>query len=264
MQIGPTLEIPKGFNLKRICGFAALSNALNIYNLNSFNLNELVELGRSNGITNFGELFSVDWLFNFINKYWPNLNLKIGSEMDCSLIIKHFLKGENEKKQYKKGVLSLTFTLSFLMFYFCRIISTILIPYDCDRGNFEPCNRNGVGAHWAILTGFIFLSNKENNSNCKDNNKIIKLIDSNEFLMDENLNEDCLYLIAYQGKSSHPAIWPFPILFQSNAQLNIPTTTTECQNNNGNNKTNFCLPPEGINISLRGKCLLLNGRKKNK
>jgi len=50
---------------------------------------------------------------------------------------------------------------------------------------------------------------------------------------------------------SHPAIWSFQALFESNAQLNV---LAECPHYN---KNNFCLPPEGI--ALKGKCLLLLG-----
>ena len=31
----------------------------------------------------------------------------------------------------------------------------ILIAYDCDF-NFEPCNKNGKKAHWALITGYVF------------------------------------------------------------------------------------------------------------
>ncbi|KAL7073516.1 hypothetical protein ACQ4LE_006920 [Meloidogyne hapla] len=223
LQVGPT------------CGFAALSNALNTYNLNSPSLNDLVELGRSDGITNNGELFSVDWLCNFIQKYWTNLNPKIAkfSEMDLTSIIEYFgKKRENE-------------------------IPTILIPYDCDRGNFEPCNRNGVGAHWAILTGFLLLCDYNDGAEPSDLCSI-KMVNSstefNDFSRGLKGDENCLYLIAYQGKSCHPAIWSFQTLLQSNAQLNMPA---EGQNNNKNN--NFCLPPEGMAMALKGKCLLLGG-----
>uniref|UniRef100_A0A915LY64 Uncharacterized protein n=1 Tax=Meloidogyne javanica TaxID=6303 RepID=A0A915LY64_MELJA len=131
-------------------------------------------------------------------------------------------------------------------------IPTILIPYDCDRGNFEPCNRNGLGAHWAILTGCLLLCDDSGEESNEENIKIIK--SSNEFNNVVNgmkLDEKNLYLIGYQGKSSHPAIWSFQALFESNAQLNV---LAECPHYN---KNNFCLPPEGI--ALKGKCLLLLG-----
>ncbi|CAK5025919.1 unnamed protein product [Meloidogyne enterolobii] len=182
LQVGPT------------CGFASLSNALNIYNLKSPNLNNLVELGRSFGITNGGEIFSVGWFCNFIQKYWPSLHPKIAEfgEMKSS-IIEYFGKRENKK------------------------IPTILFPYDCDRGNFEPCNRNGLGAHWAILTGCLLLC--EDNGGEESTGEYIKIINSsNEFNNVVNgmkWDEKSLYLIGYQGKSRSVFIfWSFNGIYQ--------------------------------------------------
>lgn len=104
-----------------------MATALNSNYSENIKLAELVELAKNDGITNFGELFSVNWLVEFITRHWPQIRTKIMDFPTPFCIIQRFM--ENAE-----------FPASFL------------IPYDCDK-NFEPCIKNGHSAHWAILVG---------------------------------------------------------------------------------------------------------------
>ena len=110
------------------CGFAALATALNSNYSENIKLAELVELAQNDGITNCGELFSVNWLVEFITRHWPQIHSQIMDFPTPFCIIQHFMKN-------------------------VEFLTSFLIPYDCDK-NFEPCNKNGHSAHWAILVGY--------------------------------------------------------------------------------------------------------------
>lgn len=218
LQIGPT------------CGFAALATSLRILDANDdIDLQKLVELAIKDHITNKGELFSVDWLAQFVNKHWPH--------------------------QFKAVVAQLSENPRTIIDYFISSNTTtnkpacILVAYDCDK-NFEPSTQNGHCAHWAALVGFLLLTNDSVNET--EEREII----ANEYFV-ENFNpkmnldfvddEKRFYIIAYQGKSRHPTLWPYPLLRDSNVQLNVP---------NPAGSANFRMPVEGM-AAIRGKCIVL-------
>jgi hypothetical protein len=121
-----------GIDIFHRCGFAALATALNASGIPNIKLAELVQLGKIEGITNNGELFSCEWLFEFINSHWPQIGAKLTDFPEPIEIVKNLITIKNGK------------------------LPTILIPYDCDK-NFEPCNREGHAAHWAIVVSTVIL-----------------------------------------------------------------------------------------------------------
>ena len=219
LQVGPT------------CGFAALAMALQT--LEAFNLTELVELAKADGITNGGELFSAQWLAEFVGDHWPQFCATTTEFPGPEAIVKHF---SDDK-------------------WCAEMRPTIMVPYDCDK-NFEPCQRDGQAAHWAILTGFLLLVNSATDEMSNDTG-ILNCVVADHFNKrkrniiikpENNIDESLFYVIAYQGKSRHPALWPYSSLRQSNAQLNRP---------NPAGSANFRLPSEGMALAIRGKCVLL-------
>ncbi len=103
-----------------------------------------------------------------------------------------------------------------------------LIAYDCDF-NFEPCNKNGSKAHWALITGFLIpdCSNLANHTE-EENAQIISILNQNEELNQIKLDNilknysqysQKIYVICKHGKSKHSGVWNLNSLFESNRQL---------------------------------------------
>ncbi|KAL3083218.1 hypothetical protein niasHS_011020 [Heterodera schachtii] len=200
------------------CGFAVLLMALRC-SVGDVTLDRLVEMGKHFGITYNGELFSADWMCEFVQKHWPNAcELRVAQFPSPNSIVRHLISGKKPRHQ-------------------CT--TTVLVPYDCDK-NFEPCNRQGVAAHWAIIIGFVIFDVTAQNGPENENSKIIAF-DENDFRWDGFDNEHLLYLIALQGKSRQPTLWSYKALRESNGQLNVP-----------NPSGNFRLAPEGME-AIRGK-----------
>lgn len=117
----------------------------------------------------------------------------------------------------------------------------ILIPYDCDF-NFEPCKKQGLKAHWALITGFslpVDLSSSEASSQflLNDNidlniinfienkltleqiNQLISLY-KNELVIFEKANfKKLIYVFCKHGKSKQTGVWSLNQLIESNRQL---------------------------------------------
>ena len=138
-----------------------------------------------------------------------------------------------------------------------------LVPYDCDA-NFEPCNKNGLKAHWTLVTGFI-LPVRVNESLPKS---IVDLIDelktnekNNETLFielkDFNLTEEQIenltdfyqrlenfnwkkniWTFCKQGKCKSSGVWNLAKLIESNQQLK-QVNDSKC------NVENFIRPEDG-------------------
>jgi hypothetical protein len=104
----------------------------------------------------------------------------------------------------------------------------VLIAYDCDA-NFEPCNKLGFKAHWALITGLLIPLNKNESQYLVDKysdsfDRELDIIYKNDTQIEEELNKfiskdaPC-YCICKNGKSKHSGIWPLNKLLQSNQQL---------------------------------------------
>uniref|UniRef100_A0A914HK95 Actin maturation protease n=1 Tax=Globodera rostochiensis TaxID=31243 RepID=A0A914HK95_GLORO len=179
------------------CGFAALLMALRCSHC------QLAEEG---------ELFSAAWMCELVERLWPKkYQLNPTQFPTANAIIQHLISGKSASER--------------------RCPTTVLVPYDCDK-NFEPCNRQGNAAHWALIIGFVLLE-----------------LQNGEEIHHNFDNEHLLYLVALQGKSRHPALWSYSALRESNGQLNVPTP-----------KGNFRLASEGL-AAIKGKCVLFCGSK---
>uniref|UniRef100_A0A914P911 Actin maturation protease n=1 Tax=Panagrolaimus davidi TaxID=227884 RepID=A0A914P911_9BILA len=187
------------------CGFVALILAARAVGLepeekDQIDITDVIAWARMCQFTKGGEMFSAEWLSRIGKEFYH-----FGSFEPVSFpSVQDFIKEINEGKVF-------------------------LIPYDCDK-NFEPINRNGEGAHWAAIVGY-FLHETSEGENSADNQMIkFEQKDSNS-----NVAENELFLIAYQGKSKHPALWKYSSLKESNLQLNIPDSRRS---------SSFQLPPK--------------------
>ena len=144
---------------------------------------------------------------------------------------------------------------------FNEILSSklVLVSYDCDF-NFEPCNKNGIKAHWALVTGF-FLPVKKNeldsvsinenkstmiNLNNKSNDELFLSLKNKLSFQDE------AYVICKHGKSKHSGVWNLKRLIESNRQLK-QIDELKC------NEDDFVRPRDGnIGATLSSKVLIFN------
>jgi hypothetical protein len=113
----------------------------------------------------------------------------------------------------------------------------ILIAYDCDF-NFEPCKKQGMKAHWALITGISFpidLNDKQMTSMFLNDNIDLNLLNlTDSFQMDQIDNlvvnyekaytqkltlKDLTYVFCKHGKSKQIGVWNLKELIESNRQL---------------------------------------------
>jgi len=122
----------------------------------------------------------------------------------------------------------------------------ILIPYDTDR-NYEPCNKNGIKAHWALITGFmvpvhIDESVSKTLIHFREENKPqgLTFVQSLEVSQVQELRKifetnkqvsDLIHVICKQGKSKNLGVWSLKKLLESNRQLR-EINTEKCDPNN--------------------------------
>ncbi|KJH44209.1 hypothetical protein DICVIV_09781 [Dictyocaulus viviparus] len=114
----------------------------------------------------------------------------------------------------------------------------VLIPYDCDK-NHEPAMRKGHGAHWSLITGFLYV---------EDSSTVIREASTNLHVE----NEDAFYVFAHHGKSKHMGLWSYSTLRRSSMQM----FEVGCQRST----CDFIVPVDGLD-QMRGKCVLLAKEK---
>lgn len=114
--------------------------------------------------------------------------------------------------------------------------------YDADK-NHRPGLLNGHSAHWAIVHGFAIILNDEYLNSFKSlfllpNSDLVdfksdpiffidceKLINNDQreslrqFIQNLKIEEDDIYVVARQGKSTHVGLWTFKELMDSNNNL---------------------------------------------
>lgn len=135
--------------------------------------------------------------------------------------------------------------------------SLILIAYDCDQ-NFEPCSKQGLKAHWALITGAMIAMPFSESEHFQGAN-----LDSNfvycEAVIEEEkskiLNQykdlDKIQVICRHGKSKYPGVWNIKKLIESNRQLKL-IDHQKCDD------TNFVKPLHGdLSKSLANRILIL-------
>lgn len=145
----------------------------------------------------------------------------------------------------------------------------VLIPYDCDF-NFEPCKKQGLKAHWALITGYslpIDLSNSLlsssflksdnidfnllNNIETLDSDQTNNLIQSYEQLINDKIKlKELIYVFCKHGKSKQIGVWNLSSLIESNRQIQ-KVDDVKC------NSTEFTRPLDGdISKTLGSKFLV--------
>ncbi|KAK6753388.1 hypothetical protein RB195_012774 [Necator americanus] len=186
------------------CGLAALSMSSQLLGLERKKISDMLEKAKKLGFTVQGEMFSADWLGELACALWP-LDAEILSFPSPDELIKLMAADY-----------------------------AVFVPYDCDR-NHEPALRNGHGAHWAILVGFL--------------NVDINVIGLHSAPPDLHVLEDeSFYVFAYHGKSKHMALWSYCCLRRSCCQLYEPGPMRKAPD--------YMIPEDGLS-QLRGKCVCL-------
>jgi hypothetical protein len=159
--------------------------------------------------------------------------------------------------------------------FFEQILNSklILIAYDCDF-NYEPCNKKGIKAHWALITGFLLpldLTDKnsdliykkteaETQFNVLDYTKPLQFEQiqylrknyENKILSNNKNFKDLVFVICKHGKSKNLGIWNLSKLIESNKQLK-QINDSKC------NRDEFVLPVDGdLSRTLSSKYLVFN------
>jgi len=130
----------------------------------------------------------------------------------------------------------------------------LLIPYDSDA-NHQPCLKKGHKAHWAVVYGFIVLTNEikdakyENLENLGQNCYRIKDINLIQNGVCKQVPRERICLIAKQGKSRRVGIWSFNELAASNANLSEVDPKR-------NSPLDYILPLDNKLTDLQGKVII--------
>eukprot|EP01134_Creolimax_fragrantissima_P004020 CFRG4020T1 len=163
-------------------------------------------------VTMHGEVFSSNTLGALASNHY-GLNQRCVKECTDDNVIEHLLTG-----------------------------NIVLVPYDSDF-NHEPCRKNGVKAHWALLTGVLFLGVPRTKSSEEEINSVnatemnsLKAQLANVYVTThanshinarnymkvarENIYSKPMVLVRH-GKSSHLALWSLDSLLKSNRQLTL-------------------------------------------
>ncbi|KAJ1351265.1 hypothetical protein KIN20_007245 [Parelaphostrongylus tenuis] len=162
------------------------------------------------GLTASGEMFSSQWLCQLASSLWP-LYSEVTSFPSPTTLVEWMESG-----------------------------CAMLIPYDCDK-NHEPTLRNGHGAHWCLLVGFLYVD--DTLTDLRPASAVMTVDDENAF-----------YVFAYHGKSKHMGLWSYSDLRQSSLQLfEVGAQRSSAE---------YILPSDGLS-QLRGKCVILMRNKLN-
>ncbi|CAJ0589868.1 unnamed protein product [Cylicocyclus nassatus] len=189
------------------CGLVALSMASRLLHLKSIEIIEIFEKARKLGISAQGEIFSASWLCELSRALWP-VYAEVLPFPEPNELVQLLMNG-----------------------------CALLIPYDCDK-NHEPALRNGHGAHWALLVGFLIV--KADMTSLQPATSDTKVVDTNN-----------LYVFAYHGKSRYMGLWSYTDLQRSSKQLNEPSPSRQ--------PPDFIIPEDGLS-QLREKCVCIKNK----
>ncbi|WKY11859.1 hypothetical protein Q1695_003436 [Nippostrongylus brasiliensis] len=210
----PTTETLPGAQLKILevnpvlqngpqCGLVALSMASQLLGVEAKSIAEILEMAKMLGFTVQGEMFSGEWLKKLASSLWPLRSEVISIPEPCAIV-----------KLLESG-------------------AAVLVAYDCAK-NHEPTMRNGFGAHWALLVGYLYVEPE-----CSTVREA-----SNVVVTDES----AFYVFAYHGKSRHMGLWSYLDLRRSSFNLFEAGPSRQAPD--------YILPDSGL-AELRGKCVVL-------
>uniref|UniRef100_S4RK42 Actin maturation protease n=1 Tax=Petromyzon marinus TaxID=7757 RepID=S4RK42_PETMA len=129
----------------------------------------------------------------------------------------------------------------------------LLIPYPLCC-NYEPCNKRGHKAHWAVVTGALLGVDWSDVETCFEEVAETPGLYSAESaeIRPMTSHVHALYLLAKQGKSVRHRLWDFDRVAESNGQL------LEFDPRRQADGTTYVVPAEGgVRAGLCGKLLLL-------
>lgn len=233
-----TVWISKNINVETLiqngpqCGLVALCMALKTLQINC-TVDDLMEEARNLNFTKKGEIFDVTFLYELAKSRTAVEIVNLNGDIDFFEIL---LKSK-----------------------------LILIPYDTDR-NFEPCNKKGIKAHWALVTGYLVPvhiddialkpiinfsdENKPNGLTFVESLELAQVTALREAYKNNKVVSDLIHVICKQGKSRHLGIWNLKKLLESNRQLK-EINEEKCD------PINFVLPPnKDLSKTLSSKFLV--------
>lgn len=185
------------------CGLVALCMALNTLKIQC-TIDDLMDRAKNLNFTKNGEIFDVTFLFELARSQTNVQLISLNADVDFFEIL---LKSK-----------------------------LILIPYDTDR-NYEPCNKKGIKAHWALITGFLvpihfdeIVSKSLVQFTEEHKPRSLSFVDSLELAQVQALRKifevnkggttcDLIHVICKQGKSKNLGVWSLRKLLESNRQL---------------------------------------------
>ncbi|XP_063426882.1 actin maturation protease-like [Mytilus trossulus] len=207
------------------CGLVAVVMAAQLFDTN-FTFHSIFDAAKQKGFTRQGEMFSASNMKQLVEDMIPDARVtSLDMDTGPELLINHLVKGD-----------------------------VCLIPYDSDF-NFEPCNKKGHKAHWALLTGFGLVldsSVSDQKGLTVDDSCVVNV--ASDTILSNTLLDDAEDILVYglQGKSQYPGVWSLSSIIASNRNL------VEVGPNKQDDDIGYILPEEGIEKALCSKALVLS------
>ena len=176
------------------------------------------------GFTQFGEMFSANWMTQLVNNY----------ELDSRFTAETF---ETTKMSWS------------LVQHCLNDGGFLLVPYDLGT-DMKIGFVNGTRAHWVLIVGIMSTNDDDALSAQPDECEQILKYSHNgpKFVNEGNLK----YLLGFHGKTRRMCLYGWDELITSNMQLHQPGKTVE---------EGFVIPEEGISKTLSGKFVILKPHK---
>lgn len=207
------------------CGIIALAVALKTIDyMNEIDIDQIMDVAKRKGFTNRGEMFSVDDMATLARSL-TNVNAKVeevSKLLDTAWLVDFLMRG-----------------------------NLCLVPYDCGP-DFRPIQACGHKAHWAVVSGFLYASNKvpinsSPISACSGFHQIPNKSLSCEELQD--IEESSVMVVTRQSKSVELCIWNRNRLVESCCNLREAAPKRL--------DGSYILPDGGLVEGLCGKLLIL-------
>lgn len=197
---------------------------------------KILDMARSKGVTKHGEMFSAMALAELANDIFS------------------MTKGTQDMTAVMESSDILNSPFELMNFFIGNEKNLLLVPYDSDF-NQQPCQKQGLRAHWAVLLGFVLTFPVDEKfprgegELIGENISILKNESANiEFLTKGGSFE--LKVMARQGKSLRLFLFDPNTLHKSN--YNLKTWEPS-----GDDERHFVFPEGGISEGLRAKLVKL-------
>ncbi|XP_013411107.1 UPF0692 protein C19orf54 homolog [Lingula anatina] len=212
-----------------MCGLCALSMATEMTG-KKVDVDLIFSTAKDRQFTKQGEMFSAADMMSLAEEITQEKCVLLDKSLQTCIVVSHLIKG-----------------------------NPVLVPYDSDC-NHEPCLKEGRKAHWAVLTGVLFVMSDHQSSvqdqNYEQDDRLNYLYHSKGDYSDlsleqlSNLNSNCdIYFFAKQGKSKHLQCWNSEDLRASNCNL----TKIDPERDN----EHYIRPEGGLEEGLKNKVVII-------